>query len=114
MKSSTHPFVVSCGNPSVRALDLVKLNGEITLFKEKDTGMSYKRQKPVELYSQLIEVFSKDKCLHIIDACSGAGSCALAISEQEMHYFGKMSGKGPYDLPASKYSLKDFGLERYN
>ena len=55
-------------------------NWMVRLFEEKDTGISYKRQKPVELYSQLIEVFSKDKCLHIIDACSGAGSCPLACS----------------------------------
>ena len=49
-----------------------------TKFTERDSKTSYKRQKPVELYKKLLQIFSTDKTLHIVDTCSGASSCAVA------------------------------------
>ncbi len=70
------PFVV-CGRP-INGSNVFKVVNKMIVAKEKDTGCSYARQKPVELYEELIHIFSKDKTLHILDCCSGAGSCALA------------------------------------
>ena len=50
------------------------------LFLEKDTGMEYSQQKPVELYKDIMKSFSNDPSLYILDCCSGAGSCAIACS----------------------------------
>ena len=51
------------------------------LFAEKDTGISHQRQKPVKLYIKLLNLFVQDKTLYVVDACGGAGSCALACQE---------------------------------
>ena len=50
----------------------------MALFKEKDSGTTHKRQKPVKLYEQLLKEHHTDKSLHVIDACGGAGTCAIA------------------------------------
>ena len=51
------------------------------LFAERDTGIIHKRQKPVKLYEKLLNLFVHDKSLYVVDACGGAGSCALACQE---------------------------------
>ena len=76
------PFVVSCGTPNDPATNLVTAdNGPFT--KEKDSGIVSKRQKPLQLFFEIIKIYTKDRSLHIIDACSGARSCALACSKLE-------------------------------
>ena len=50
------------------------------VVKERDTGAMYSRKKAVDLYLQIIQLYSTDKSLYIIDGCSGVGSCALACS----------------------------------
>ena len=75
-------FVVSCGTSNVPATNLVTAdNGPFT--KEKDSGIVSKRQKPLQLFVEIITVYTKDRSLHIIGGCSGAGSCALACSTLE-------------------------------
>lgn len=76
------PFLVSRvsnGHFQISANDIISVNGE-SLIKEKDSGITYERQKPVELYSTLLDIFSPDKSLHVLDTCSGAGSCAVACT----------------------------------
>ena len=81
------PFVASCGTPNVPATNLVTAdNGPFT--KEKDSGIVSKRQKPLQLFVEIItkdrsEIYTKDRSPRISDACSGAGSCALACSTLE-------------------------------
>ena len=68
LKCSTHPFVISCG--MMRLPCLKKGTQE---YRTND-------KSPWNFTINYFELFSKGKCLHIIDACSGAGSCALACS----------------------------------
>jgi DNA modification methylase len=76
-KSLAYPFLVSCGMPDGNVISVKEC---IVTVKEKDTGTSYQRQKAVDLYTQLIQLLSKDKSMYIIDGCSGVGSCALACT----------------------------------
>lgn len=78
---TTFPFIVSCGDPNKLATNLFIIDEEVILAKEKDSQETYKRQKPKQLYKELINLFSKDKSLHIFDICSGAGSCTLSCVE---------------------------------
>ena len=71
------PFVTSCGKLNLGRTHLFEAESE-QYFKEKDSGTVHKRQKPPKLYIELMQLFLKDKSLHVVDACSGAGSCALA------------------------------------
>lgn len=79
MHNKVQPFVLSCCNPRVATTNIFEADEE-QLFKEKDTGMEYKRQKPVKLYKDFILMFSSDPSLYILDCCSGAGSCAVACT----------------------------------
>ena len=63
--ATTNMFIVESSEPTV---------------KEKDTGIVDNRQKPTKLYEELISIFNKDKSLHVLDCCGGAGSCALACN----------------------------------
>ncbi len=73
-------YAVLCGCGSgINGSNVFTVVDKMIMAKEKDTGCSYARKKPVELYEELIHNFSKDKTLeHILDCYSGAGSCALA------------------------------------
>ena len=90
------PFIVS-GSSTIEveaAANIFKADGE-PLAKEMDGGITYKRQKPFQLYCDLIKVFCHDKSMHIIDACSGAGSCAMACSTlgHKVHCTGEVTTK---------------------
>ena len=69
-----------CGTTSKQGTNILTIEEKMHLVSEKDTGQVYARQKPVQLYTELINLFSNDKYMYVIDACSGAGSCALACS----------------------------------
>jgi 16S rRNA G966 N2-methylase RsmD len=43
--------------------------------------MVYKRQKSVKLYEELLEVL---KAEHVLDACSGVASCAVACLSKDI------------------------------
>lgn len=62
---------------TIKGCDMFSIPSE-PFTKEKDSGVIYERQKPVALYSSLLEIFHPDKLLHVLDSCSGAGSCAVA------------------------------------
>ncbi|XP_028417131.1 uncharacterized protein LOC114541406 [Dendronephthya gigantea] len=82
LKKVIFPFIVS-GSSSIEveaATNIFRVDGE-PLAKEVDSGIKYTRQKPIQLYCELIKVFCHDKSLYIVDACSGAGSCAMACSK---------------------------------
>ena len=71
------PFVVSRTNKKVTATKSFHAPHE-RKFIERDSKTSYQRQKQVELYKTLLQLFSTDKSLQIVDVCSGASSCAVA------------------------------------
>ena len=54
----------SCGDKSYHSW-----RGNVFFFKEKDSGEIYSRQKPAQLYEVQINLFTRDKTLHINDAC---------------------------------------------
>ena len=80
MAKSTHPFLVTKTSQQIKGDDLFTQSVD-ELFAEKDTGTIHQRQKPVKLYVKLLKLFMHDKSLHVVDACGGAGSCALACQE---------------------------------
>lgn len=80
LTGSTYPFIVTRTSKVLRSGDLFTQPRD-QLCKEKDTGAIYNRQKPVALYKQLLEIFVDDKSPHVVDACSGVGSCALACRD---------------------------------
>lgn len=81
MANALLPFVVSSGAPIVPATNIFTAdNGAVVKEKDSVSGISSNRQKPAQLYIDIMKTFTKDKSLHIVDACSGAGSCALACS----------------------------------
>ena len=73
----TLPFVVTVTSKMRKRKNLFSI-GEETLVKERDCGISYKMQKPVKLYQELLDALKEDKSMHVIDACRGAGSCGVA------------------------------------
>ena len=73
----TFPFVVTKTSKMIKRKNLFSI-GEETLVKERESGISYKRQKPVKLYQEQLDALKEDKSMHVIDACSGAGSCGVA------------------------------------
>ena len=79
MAVTTWPFAVSY--PFFSGTNLMQVDERVTHYKEKDSGVVYSRQKPVALYTELLKLHARDKTLHVIDACSGAGSCALACMQ---------------------------------
>ena len=74
----TFPFVVTVTSKMRKRKNLFSI-GEETLVKERDCGISYKMQKPVKLYQELLDALKEDKSMHVIDACRGAGSCGVAF-----------------------------------
>jgi DNA modification methylase len=78
---STFPVVVTKTSKVIQAENLFSARNEIVV-KEKDSGIVYQRQKPVKLYEQLLDIFKADKLLHVIDACSGVGSCGVACQQK--------------------------------
>jgi hypothetical protein len=79
--SSTFPVVVTKTTKVIQTENLFSPRNEIVV-KEKDSGIVYRRQKPVKLHEQLLDVFKADKLLHVIDACSGVGSCEVACQQE--------------------------------
>jgi hypothetical protein len=78
---STFPVVVTKTTNVIQTENLFSARNEIVV-KEKDSGIVYRRQKPVKLHEQLLDVFKADKLLHVIDACSGVGSCEVACQQK--------------------------------
>ena len=70
------PFVVTGDLKGGSPILYSEVSGPLT--KEKDTSTTYSREKPPKLYEQLLSLFQTDRSLHVIDACSGAGSCGVA------------------------------------
>ena len=55
-------YAVLCGCGSgINGSNVFTVVDKMIMAKEKDTGCSYARKKPVELYEELIHNFSKDK-----------------------------------------------------
>jgi DNA modification methylase len=76
-------FVVACGATKTPATNLFSV-GKDSRIKEKDSGTVSRRQKPVLLYKKLLELYCKDTSLHILDVCSGAGTCAVACAADSL------------------------------
>ena len=53
------------------------------LQTKKTVGLLQKDKSHCSFSLRFIKIYTKDRFLHIIDACSGAGSCALACSTLE-------------------------------
>jgi DNA modification methylase len=69
-------------NRKITAEDVFRMGGD-SVVRDKDTKEIYDHQKPVKLYSSLLDVFKPDKSLHVLDVCSGAGSCAVACKNAQ-------------------------------
>ena len=73
-------FIV-CESPLNHVVtNLITVEKEICFLNEKDGADICSRHKPTELYEVLINLFTRDKTLHIIYACCGADSCAVSCS----------------------------------
>ena len=79
-RRTTFPYIITRTSQNIKNGDLGTHRAGQP-FGERDTGVIHKRQKPVELYSALLKNFMHDNSLYVVDACSGAGSCALAYRE---------------------------------
>jgi hypothetical protein len=82
---STFPVFVTKTTKVIQTENLFSPRNEIVV-KEKDSGIVYRRKKPVKLYKQLLDVFKADKLLHVIDACSGVGSCEVACQQKGLKW----------------------------
>ncbi|CAB4019463.1 Hypothetical predicted protein [Paramuricea clavata] len=83
LTNSTFPFLVTRTSKIVKSNNHFSVPEDIAI-KERDSGMVYKRQKPVKLYEELLEVLKADKSQHVIDACSGVASCAVACLSKDI------------------------------
>jgi DNA modification methylase len=83
LTNSTFPFLVTRTSKIVKSNNHFSVPEDIAI-KERDSGMMYKRQKPVKLYEELLEVLKADKSQHVIDACSGVATCAVACLSKDI------------------------------
>ena len=73
-------FIVCEMPPNHVATNLRTVEKEMWFLNEKDGVDMCSRQKPTELYEVLINLFTSEKTLHTIYACSDADSCAVPCS----------------------------------
>ena len=71
------PFVITNALVDGNPIQFTEVGESLT--KEKDTAAIYVREKPAKLYELILNTFLTDKSLYAIDACSGSGSCGVAI-----------------------------------
>ena len=55
LATTTLPFIV-CGAPNYGSINLITIEEQVIQVKEKDSGYVYGRQKPMQLYTELIEL----------------------------------------------------------
>ena len=62
------------------------LRQKMTNFiRRKTVALCTRGRSLLKLYSELMQLFSKDKSLHVVDACSGAGSYTLACLDMNIN-----------------------------
>ena len=81
LTNSTFPFVIIETSRAITSKNIFSAAGDVSV-REKDSGLAYARQKPIKLYRMLFDIFKPDPMLHVLDACSGAASCALACGKK--------------------------------